>query len=89
MATFDEVCVRTRKVIADCTNRQLEDIRPDQNLEDDLGFSELGKRALAAPLNAEFEKEGLRLSSADTVKFDTVGKACDNVWTKLPQSVKK
>jgi acyl carrier protein len=89
MVTYDEACTRTRKVIADSTNRDVNEIRPDQNLKDDLGFTDLGKRALAAALNREFEKEGLRLSPEDTAKCVTVGDVCDVVWAKLPLTAKK
>ena len=89
MITYSEVCRRTRKVIADITNRDISDISPEKNLNNDLGFTRPGKRGLAATLNTEFEKENLKLTPDDTEKCDTVGDVCDLVWDKLPQKEKQ
>jgi acyl carrier protein len=85
MATYEEVDTRTRKVIAERTNRGLSDIKSEQDLANDLGFTELGKRALSTFLNKEFEKESLLLTPDDISPCKTVGDVIDLVWKKLPQ----
>ena len=89
MATYEEVNHRTQCVIAERTNRKCPEIRPDQNLEKDLGFTPSGKQALSAPLNKEFKAEGLQLTPDDTASCKTVGEVSDKVWEKLPPNSKQ
>ena len=72
MPTLIEILERVIQVIAKIKNIPPSRIRGTDRLREDLGFTDNGVAALAAPLNEAFAAEGLRLTGDDLLPCKTV-----------------
>jgi hypothetical protein len=86
--TKPDVNARLKRLIASIKNVSSTDILLRHTLITDLGFTDVGVRALAVHINTLFADVSVGITPDEASGADTVGNLATLIWDKVPNTKK-